>query len=85
MRSLRGLARGTLRQPQAGYGRLRPKCESDRIPALDPPLRPRVVALIGTRRSPSRSFGETLMPVMARLGADPGEPQVAEVHNIMVG
>jgi hypothetical protein len=30
-------------------------------------------------------FGETLMPIMAELGADPGEPQVAEIHNIIVG
>ena len=27
-------------------------------------------------------FGETLIPIMA---TDPGEPQVAEVHNIIVG
>jgi len=30
-------------------------------------------------------FGETLMPIMAELGTDPGEPQVAEVHNIIIG
>lgn len=30
-------------------------------------------------------FGETLMPIMAELGADPGEPTVAEIHNVIVG
>ena len=31
------------------------------------------------------AFGATLLPIMAELGADPGEPQVATVHNIVVG
>jgi hypothetical protein len=30
-------------------------------------------------------FGETLMPIMAELGADPGEPQVAAIHNVIIG
>jgi hypothetical protein len=30
-------------------------------------------------------FGETLLPIMAELGTDPGEPQVAEIHNIIIG
>ena len=30
-------------------------------------------------------FGETLMPILAGLGTDPGQPQVAEIHNIVVG
>jgi hypothetical protein len=30
-------------------------------------------------------FGETLMPILGGLGVDPGEPQVAEVHNIIIG
>jgi hypothetical protein len=30
-------------------------------------------------------FGETLMPIMAELGADPGEPAVVEIHNVIVG
>jgi hypothetical protein len=30
-------------------------------------------------------FGETLIPIMADVGTDPGEPMVAEVHNIIVG
>jgi len=30
-------------------------------------------------------FGETLMPIMTELGVDPGAPQVAEIHNIIMG
>lgn len=30
-------------------------------------------------------FGETLIPIMNELGTDPGEPQVAEVHNVILG
>jgi len=30
-------------------------------------------------------FGETLMPILADLGADPGEPRVVEIHNVIVG
>ena len=31
------------------------------------------------------AFGETLLPIMAELGADPGKPQVSAVHNIIKG
>jgi len=31
------------------------------------------------------AFGETLVPIMAALGSDPGTPQVAPVHNIIKG
>ena len=31
------------------------------------------------------AFGETLLPIMAELGAEPGQPQVASVHNIIKG
>jgi hypothetical protein len=30
-------------------------------------------------------FGETLMPILSEIGVDPGEPVVAEVHNIIIG
>jgi hypothetical protein len=30
-------------------------------------------------------FGETLVPIMTELGADPGEPQVVEIHNVILG
>jgi hypothetical protein len=28
------------------------------------------------------AFGEQLMPLLNRLGIDPGQPEVCEVHNI---
>jgi hypothetical protein len=31
------------------------------------------------------AFGATLLPIMAGLGADPGEPMVARVHNVIEG
>ena len=31
------------------------------------------------------AFGQTLLPIMAELGADPGQPQVMSVHNIIEG
>jgi len=31
------------------------------------------------------AFGETLLPIMAALGADPGQPRVSPVHNIIEG
>jgi hypothetical protein len=36
-------------------------------------------------RESFEKFGETLIPIMAELGTNPGEPHVAEVHNIIVG
>jgi hypothetical protein len=30
-------------------------------------------------------FGETLVPIMNELGADPGEPSVVEIHNMILG
>ena len=31
------------------------------------------------------TFGQTLMPILAEVGVDPGQPQIAEVHNIIKG
>jgi hypothetical protein len=31
------------------------------------------------------AFGETLMPILAGAGVDPGEPMVSRVHNIITG
>jgi hypothetical protein len=31
------------------------------------------------------AFGATLVPIMTELGADPGQPQISPVHNIIVG
>ena len=32
-----------------------------------------------------QAFGETLLPIMHSLGVDPGQPDVEEVHNVIVG
>jgi hypothetical protein len=32
-----------------------------------------------------QAFGKTLLPIMASLGVDPGQPDIQEVHNIIVG
>jgi hypothetical protein len=31
------------------------------------------------------AFGATLLPIMAEVGADPGEPMVAPVYNVIQG
>jgi hypothetical protein len=31
------------------------------------------------------AFGRTLVPIMKELGADPGQPQIADVKNVIVG
>ena len=31
------------------------------------------------------AFGQVLMPILAGVGVDPGQPTVAPVHNIVVG
>jgi hypothetical protein len=31
------------------------------------------------------AFGPTLLPILAGLGADPGQPMVARVHNVIEG
>ena len=31
------------------------------------------------------AFGPTLMPILAGLGVEVGEPMVAPVHNVIVG
>jgi hypothetical protein len=31
------------------------------------------------------AFGAALLPIMAELGSDPGQPMVSPVHNIIVG
>jgi hypothetical protein len=32
-----------------------------------------------------QAFGQTLVPIMQALGADPGQPEAQEVNNIIVG
>ena len=36
-------------------------------------------------RESFEKFGETLVPIMNELGADPGEPTVVEIHNMILG
>ena len=31
------------------------------------------------------AFGSTLLPILAELGVDPGEPMVSRVHNVIEG
>jgi hypothetical protein len=30
-------------------------------------------------------FGQTLMPILAEVGVDPGQPQIMPIHNIIEG
>jgi hypothetical protein len=30
-----------------------------------------------------RAFGESLMPILAEIGIDPGQPEIMDVHNIV--
>jgi hypothetical protein len=32
-----------------------------------------------------QAFGQVLMPILQSLGIDPGQPDIKEVHNIIVG
>jgi hypothetical protein len=32
-----------------------------------------------------QAFGETLMPILAELGVDPGQPQVSVIRKIIIG
>jgi hypothetical protein len=36
-------------------------------------------------REAFEAFGATLVPIMTEIGADPGEPQVSPVRNIIMG
>jgi hypothetical protein len=31
------------------------------------------------------AFGATLMPIMAKIGVDPGQPQIMPIHNVIKG
>jgi hypothetical protein len=37
---------------------------------------------LGLQEEPD-AFGERLMPILAEIGLDPGEPEVLEVHSIV--
>jgi hypothetical protein len=32
-----------------------------------------------------QAFGETLLPILSKLGVDPGEPMVSPIHNVQNG
>ncbi len=42
-----------------------------------------MVSEIWDSREQWEAFGKQLMPILAKAGIDPGEPQVFEVHNIL--
>jgi hypothetical protein len=46
----------------------------------DPSLR---VSEIWDSREQLEAFGERLMPVLAEVGIEPGQPEVMEIHNIV--
>jgi hypothetical protein len=41
------------------------------------------VSLVWDSEEQFAAFAERLMPILAELGIDPGEPEVLEVHNII--
>ena len=43
------------------------------------------VSEIWDSREKFEAFGEKLMPVLADVGIDPGEPKELEVHNVIKG
>jgi hypothetical protein len=41
------------------------------------------VSEIWDSRQQLDAFGERLMPILAEVGIDPGEPEIVEIHNIV--
>ena len=41
------------------------------------------VSLVWDSKEQFDAFAERLMPILAEVGVDPGEPEVFEVHNII--
>jgi hypothetical protein len=41
------------------------------------------VSQVWDSREQLQAFGDRLMPILAELGIDPGEPEVLEIHNII--
>jgi hypothetical protein len=39
---------------------------------------------IWTSQKAFDKFGQTLMPILAQIGIDPGQPQVMDVHKVIV-
>jgi hypothetical protein len=41
------------------------------------------VSEIWDSREQLNAFGQRLMPILAELGIDPGQPEILEIHNII--
>jgi hypothetical protein len=41
------------------------------------------VSEIWDSQEQASAFGERLMPILAEIGIDPGQPEVLEIHNIL--
>jgi hypothetical protein len=41
------------------------------------------VSEIWDSQEQASAFGERLMPILAEIGIDPGQPEVFEIHNIL--
>jgi hypothetical protein len=39
---------------------------------------------VWTSQAAFEAFGQTLMPIMQQIGADPGQPSVMPLHNVIV-
>ena len=39
---------------------------------------------VWTSQAAFEAFGQTLMPIMQQIGADPGQPSVMPVHNVII-
>ena len=39
---------------------------------------------VWTSQAAFDKFGQTLMPIMQQIGADPGQPRVMPIHNVIV-
>jgi hypothetical protein len=67
-----------LRKAGAGHppGRLYHACfgSPERLTVFD----------VWTSQAAFEAFGQTLMPIMQQIGADPGQPSVMPVHNVIV-
>jgi hypothetical protein len=41
------------------------------------------VSEVWDSRQQLQAFGERLMPILAQVGIDPGQPEILEVHNVI--
>jgi hypothetical protein len=68
-----------LRKAGAGHpsGRTHHACfgSSDKLSVFD----------VWTSQAAFDKFGKTLMPILAEIGVDPGQPSVVPMHNVLFG